>query len=85
MTKFPAKMQLLRFPALEEPQIQFDFRISAYLQTAAKFGLQNYAQEAPLIGPRKLRCKIGDPLLAPLFDRFKLFASAGETVATQPW
>jgi flavin-binding protein dodecin len=76
-------MQLQRFAAIEKVQIPFDFRISAYLQTADKFELQNLAREAPLIGRRKLRCKIGDALLAALFDRFKLFATSGETVTTQ--
>jgi hypothetical protein len=38
-------MQLQRFAAIEKVHIPFDFRISEYLQTAAKFELQNLAQK----------------------------------------
>jgi hypothetical protein len=37
-------MQIQRIAAVENLQIHFDFRISAYLQTAAKFDLQNFAE-----------------------------------------
>jgi hypothetical protein len=75
-------MRLQGFGGLNDPQFQFDLRISTNVQTDVKFDQQNL-QRTALIEPGKLESEVGEAFVATLFDRSQLFAFPSEAVAVE--